>query len=168
MNRKLSEPIQNTTEKKFYLTQEGFNKTKKDYAALLALRASMLSGDAPAMLHSEELSQEYLSFLEDIDLLNTKIADLKYIIENTQLIKIPKEVREKTITLGAKVVVEDEIDKKEFCIVGTLEADPVSGRISNESPVGQALLGHKIGDLVSILFPVKKTYKIKKIQYSGC
>ena len=55
--------------------------------------------------------------------------------------------------------------KDEFVIVGTLEANPALGKISNESPVGKALLGHKIGDEVVVSSPMKTTYKIRNIKY---
>ena len=49
--------------------------------------------------------------------------------------------------------------------VGSAEADPLQGKISNESPVGRALLGHKVGDIVVVSSPVKTEYKIKSIKY---
>ena len=55
--------------------------------------------------------------------------------------------------------------KDEFVIVGTLEANPALGKISNESPVGRAILGHKVGDAVVVSSPMKITYKIKNIKY---
>ena len=71
------------------------------------------------------------------------------------------------IGLGAKVIVEiDHEAKDEFTIVGTLEANPALGNISNESPVGKALLGHKVGEEIIISSPIKTFYKIKKIKYS--
>ena len=67
--------------------------------------------------------------------------------------------------MGAKVRVDVEGQKGEFTIVGTLEANPAIGKISNESPVGRALLGHKIGDEVLVSSPVDIKYKIKNIKY---
>jgi len=55
--------------------------------------------------------------------------------------------------------------KDEFVITGTLEANPALGKISNESPVGKALLGHKIGDAVEIFFSHKNSIQNKKIKY---
>ena len=67
--------------------------------------------------------------------------------------------------MGAKVKVEFAGEKDEFMIVGTLEANPDAGRISNESPVGKALLGAKIGDEVMVYSPKKTVYKVKSIKY---
>jgi transcription elongation factor GreA len=63
------------------------------------------------------------------------------------------------------VVVEVNGEEDEFQIVGTLEANPLLGKISNESPVGSALMGKKVGDEIIISSPVKTVYKIKKIKY---
>jgi transcription elongation factor GreA len=58
------------------------------------------------------------------------------------------------VDLGATVVVEDEQGRQEtFIIVGSAEADPLEGRISNESPVGRALMGHQVGDKVTVTVP---------------
>ena len=81
------------------------------------------------------------------------------------MIKIPAKERQGVIGLGAKVKIGVDGQKDEFVIVGTLEANPVLGKISNESPVGKALLGHKIGDEVFVSSPVKIVYKIKNIKY---
>lgn len=68
--------------------------------------------------------------------------------------------------MGSKIMVDIGGDIDRFTIVGTLEANPSLGLISNESPVGMALLGHKVGDTIIVSSPIKTTYKIKKIQYS--
>jgi transcription elongation factor GreA len=81
------------------------------------------------------------------------------------LIKIPAKDKQKIISLGAKVKIEVDGQRDEFTLVGTLEANPALGRISNESPVGKALLGHKVGEEVSVSSPIKTTYKIKSIKY---
>ncbi len=69
------------------------------------------------------------------------------------------------VNLGAKVKIEVTGKNDEFMIVGTLEANPNLGMISNECPVGKALLGHKVGDEITISSPIKTTYKIKGIKY---
>ena len=64
-----------------------------------------------------------------------------------------------------RVKIDVDGQKDEFVIVGTLEANPALGKISNESPVGKALLGHKIGDEVLVSSPAEIKYKIKNIKY---
>jgi len=151
--------------KKFYLTKKGLEDIKKEYNVLKNLRLAKTKGEAPKIWESEDLNPEYLSFQEDLSFLETRVAELENILKNVELIKHPSKEKSKVINLGATVVVEVEGDEDEFTIVGTLEANPSLGRISNESPVGKTLLGHKMGDGVIISSPVKTIYKIKKIRY---
>ncbi len=153
--------------KKFYLTKKGLEGIKKEYKILKNLRLAKTKGEAPKTWESEDLNPEYLSFQEDLSFLETKVAELENILKNVELIKRPSKEKLKVINLGATVVAEVEGDKDEFTIVGTLEANPSLGKISNESPVGKTLLGHKIGDAVIISSPIKVIYKIKKIKYSS-
>ena len=152
-------------EKKFYLTKEGLEKIKKEYRDLKNLKLSKTKREVPKIWHSEDLNPEYLSFQEDLSFLETRLAELEYILKNAQLIKPPLKEKQKVINLGARVLVEVDGQNDEFTIVGTLEANPAIGKISNESPVGRALLGHKVGDAVVISSPIQTVYKIKKIKY---
>ena len=81
------------------------------------------------------------------------------------MIKAPARDKQSIVGLGAKVKIDVDGQRDEFVLVGTLEANPALGKISNESPVGRALLGHKIGDEVVVSSPIKITYKIKDIKY---
>lgn len=153
-------------EKKFYLTKEGLDKIKKEYEFLKNLRIAKTKGDVPRIWQSEDLNPEYLSFQEDLIFIERREAELENILKNVELIKTPRKESQKAIGVGAKVVLEIDGDKDEFTILGTMEANPALGRISNESPVGRALLGHKVGDVVIVSSPIKTTYKIKKIKYS--
>jgi len=153
-------------DKKFYLTKEGLEKLKKEYETLKALRLAKLKGETPKILHSEDVSAEYLAFKEDMNFLENRILELEYILKNFVLIKKPPKERQNIVDIGATVTLEDsEGSINEFMIVGTLEANPSEGKISIESPVGKALLGKKIGDEVIITSPIKVVYKIKKIKY---
>ena len=152
-------------EKKFYLTEEGLKKIKKEYRDLKDFKLAKTKGAIPKIWHSEDLNPEYLSFQEDLSFLEARIAELEYILKNAELIKPPSKERQNIINLGAQVIVEVDGQTDEFQIVGTLEANPAIGKISNESPVGRALLGHKVGEEVIISSPIQTTYKIKKIKY---
>jgi len=93
------------------------------------------------------------------------MIELENILKNTELITAPPKEKQNIVNLGATVFVKVDGQTDEFTIVGTLEADPALGRISNESPVGRALLGHKTGDEVLVSSPIKTIYKIRKIKY---
>jgi transcription elongation factor GreA len=153
-------------EKKIFLTKEGLEKLKKEYETLKALRLSKLRGETPKILHSDDVSAEYLAFKEDMDLLENRILELEYILKNFTLIKKPPKEKQDTVNIGATVTLADEEGSiNEFMLVGTLEANPSEGKISIESPIGKALLGKKIGDEVLITSPIKVKYKIQKIRY---
>ncbi len=153
-------------EKKFYLTKQGFEKLKKEYKDLNLIKSAKIKGEIPQILHSEDVNTEYLSFHEDLNFLEVRMTDLEHILKNTELITFPAKNKQDIINLGATVVVEVNNQEDEFMIVGTLEANPVLGKISNESPVGKALIGHRVGDKVVISSTIKTIYKIKKIEYS--
>ncbi|MDD5433292.1 MAG: GreA/GreB family elongation factor [Candidatus Pacebacteria bacterium] len=152
-------------EDKFYLTKEGLDKVQKEYKDLLSIKQEKMRTGAPVAFHSEELDTEFVAFKEDLELMEARINDLEYILQNYEIIKSPVGQEKETIQLGAKVSVDVDGQTDEFILVGTLEANPIEGKISNESPVGRALLGHKIGDIVQLNSPVIVNYKIKKISY---
>jgi len=153
-------------EKIFYITKVKLNELKKEYEKLLIVEHNKsLEQEAPKILESEDLNPEFVSFQEDVGFLRSRIDELKNIIDHHELIKNPAKDKQGVVGLGAKVNVAVDGQKDEFIIVGTLEANPALGKISNESPVGRALLGHKIGDEIFVSSPVKIAYKIKNIKY---
>ena len=150
----------------FYITKGKLQELKKEYEDLLDFeRKRALGQEAPKILESEDLNPEFVSFQEDVGFLRSRIDDLKNILDHYELIKTPPKDRQRVVGLGAKVKIDVGGQKDEFIIVGTLEANPALGKISNESPVGGALLGHKIGDEVVVNSPVKIAYKIRGIKY---
>jgi transcription elongation factor GreA len=157
-----------TGEKVFYITKEGLEKIKEEYEALKNLRQAKTGAEAPKILESEDLNPEYISFQEDLVLLETRINEIENVLKNIAIIEPPKTKQEKDVVgVGSKILVEiDGKEKDEFTIVGALEANPSLGKISNESPVGHALLNHKVGDKITISSPIKTVYKIKKIKYN--
>lgn len=154
-----------TEDKKFYLTKEGAEKVKREYNDLKEMKLAKTRGESPKILHSEDLNPEYLAFQEDVSFLESRIIELDNILKNVELIKPPKKEKRGIVNLGATVLVSVDGQNDEFTLVGSLEANPSLGRISNESPVGKSLLGHKAGEEVVVSSPIQTTYKIKKIQY---
>lgn len=152
----------------FHITKRKLNELKKEYEELLIFEhKKSLEQEAPKILESEDLNPEFVSFQEDVGFLRSRIDELKNIIDNHELIKKPSKDKQNIVGLGAKVSIAVDGQKDEFVILGTLEANPAIGKISNESPVGMALLGHKIGDEVVISSPTKIVYKIKNIKYEN-
>lgn len=153
-------------ENKYYLTKEGLEKIKKDYGSLLAFRRMKTTDEVPSIWHSEDVNPEYLSFQEDMSVLEARLTEYEDILKNVELISLPSKDKRTTVCLGSTVTVDlgGEIDT--FTIVGTLEADPLQKKISNESPIGHGLLGTKIGDVVKVKTTlVNHDCRILKITY---
>jgi transcription elongation factor GreA len=151
-------------ENKFYLTKKGLERIKKEYEDLRKIKFSKIRGEAPSILHSEDLNPEYISFREDMAFLEEKMVELENILKNTEQIAVPSD--KDIVKLGATVTLEEKDGQlNEFMVVGTLEANPGQGKISADSPVGRALLDQKIGNEIVLNSPVRVEYKIKKIKY---
>jgi len=155
------------TDNQFFLTEEGFKTIKKEYEMLEKIRASKVKGEAPKIWESEDLNPDFISFQEDLELLETRLIELENVLKNVKIIKSPAKGDLNKIQLGAVVTLEiDKKDVDELKIVGTLEANPSLGTISDQSPVGRALMGRMVGEQVVVSSPIKTVYKIKKIKYS--
>jgi len=137
-----------------YLTQEGFDRLQKELEFLRTekraevadrLRDAMEDGELIENAELEAAKNEQ-SFVEG------RIKELEILLANARLIE--ENTNGDTIQVGSKVKVkEDSLDPEEYVIVGPAEADPRLGRISNESPLGKALLNHKAGDKVKVEAP---------------
>jgi len=132
---------------------------------LLPIELKKTKDDIPRLFESEDVNPEYINFQEDLSFLRSRIAELENILKNHEIIKKPSSERAGLVGLGAAVTVDVDGEKDEFIITGTLEANPTLGKISNESPVGRALLGHKVGEKITVSSPLETTYTIKKIKY---
>jgi transcription elongation factor GreA len=153
-------------ETKYYLTKEGLERIQKEYERLLEFKKIKTSGEAPSVLHSEEINPEYLTLQEDLSLLEIRLIEHEVILKNVQIISPPSKEKRKEVCLGARVTIGvDNGEVDEFEIVGTLEANPSLGKISDESPVGRALLGRKVGEKVSVSSPTETVFTIQKIRY---
>ena len=151
-------------EKKIYLTEEGLNELKKELDYLkLEKRPEVINAlkDARALGDLSE-NAEYDAARSEQASTEARIKELEKMLENVEIIS---DVKTDAVALGTKVKLEyvgdDETD--EFSIVGSKEADPFSNKISNESPIAQAILGHKVGDIVNVISP-NGEYQVKVIE----
>jgi len=152
-------------EKRYYLTKQGLQKIEQELDTLKSKKQDLLNGTGPRAFRFGEIEAEYIAFREDLRRVEEKIFELENVLENYGLIEEPAKKERDKVHLGAKVLVEIDGQLDEFLIVGTLEADPAMGKISNESPVGKALIGRKAGEQIIINSPTNIKYTIKKIRY---
>lgn len=149
--------------KMFRLTQNGVDELQAELAGLVAKRAEI----AEAIKYARELGDlsenaEYQSARADQEKNELRIAEIDNILQNVEIIKKPRG--DSKVQLGSTVKLKNEKSTKEFQVVGTVEADPLNGKISDESPIGQALLGKKEGETVEIVTPAEtNTYKVVDI-----
>ena len=154
------------TETAYYLTKEGLERIKKEHEHLVEFKKAKTRGEVPSVLHSEEINPEYLAFQEDLTLLEVRLTEYESILKNVELIVPPAKGKRAEVCLGATVTLEEsEGVINEYTLLGTLEANPGEGKISSSSPVGQVLLGKKVGEEVVINSPIRVVYRIKRIRY---
>lgn len=149
--------------KLFRLTQSGVDELQAELQQLTAKRTQI----AEAIKTARELGDlaenaEYQSARADQDRNEVRISEIGNILQNVEIIKKPRG--DSKVQLGSSVKLKGDGKTKEFQVVGTVEADPLNGKISDESPIGQALLGKKEGESVEIVTPAETaTYKIVDI-----
>jgi transcription elongation factor GreA len=147
--------------KQFRLTKEGIAELEAERASLVAERGPIAERIKTAREFGDLAENaEYQSARQEQEKNDARIADIEHILNNSEIIKAGKAAT--SVRLGSKVELKSKDGKKkEFQVVGTVEADPLDGKISDESPLGQAVLGKKVGDEVQIVTPVETaTYKI--------
>jgi transcription elongation factor GreA len=146
-----------------YITPQKLNELKEELERLISERKEIAKRihDAQDMGDLAE-NAEYAESKEAQAFNEGKILDLKSLIKEAIIISDKKNCEEAEV--GCLIKVQNHDGKREFSIVGSTEADPLKGRISNESPLGRAFLGKKKGDEVMVQTPKGKIhYKILKI-----
>ena len=148
--------------KLFRLTKEGVDTLQTELNSLIAKRAVI----AESIKSARELGDlaenaEYQSARAEQERNESRISDIEGILTNVEIIKKPRGAK---VQLGSHVKLKGAGKTKEFQVVGTVEADPLSGKISDESPIGRAQIDQKVGDKVEIKTPAETaTYKIVEI-----
>ena len=145
-----------SVEKDVILTQTGYEKLKATISELETVKRREVAERIKAAREFGDISEnsEYDDAKNEQALLETRILRLKEQLRGARVIDtsdIPKDV----VSIGSKVKVKyvDDGETDEYEIVGSAEADPANNRLSNESPVGQAVLGHKKGEVVEVAAP---------------
>ncbi len=137
--------------KQYQITIEGKQELETELAELKARRGAVADKIAEARDFGD-LSEnaEYDAAREEQGLLETRIAEIEDIVNNAEIIKTGKK---STIGLGSRVELKTGTKKVEYTVVGPVEANPLEGKVSNESPIGMALYGKKEGEKVTISTP---------------
>ena len=142
-----------------YMTQEGYDKMVAQLRHMESVERPAASAAIAEARDKGDLSEnsEYDEAKTEQGKLYSKIAEIKNLIENAEIVeKIDTGAGKGTVTLGSVVKVRDldEGYEDEYTIVGSQEADPMAGRVSDDSPFGRGLYGHVAGDKIDVDAPV--------------
>ena len=150
-----------------YLTKEGEQRLRSELAELVGPKREEMALRLRSAIQMGDLSEnaDYIKAKEDQGFLEGHIQELKHILRYATIIEENGDGHD-TVEVGATITVQEEDYPPEiYYMVGSKEADPPNGRISNQSPIGQALLGKKTGDKVAVETPGGTIYlKILEIE----
>lgn len=148
--------------KMYQITAQGKKDLETELKTLKGRRGAIADKIAEARDFGD-LSEnaEYEVAREEQGIVETRIAEIEEILQNAEIIKGGSKSK---VALGSKVELKSGRKTVEYTVVGPVEADPIEGRISNESPIGAAIFGKKVGETVSIpTIKGKVSYEIVKI-----
>ena len=153
-----------TNTKEIYLTAEGLEEIKKELDVLkLEKRPEIIQAlkDARALGDLSE-NAEYDAARNEQAIVEARILELEQMIEKAVVIK---EVNKEVVSIVTRVTIEyvEDGEQDDYSIVGSKEADPFANKISNESPIAKAIMGMRVGDIVSVESPNGK-YDVKIVQ----
>lgn len=157
--------MQTGTSKKFILTKEGLDNLQSEYNDLVNVKRFHIAQRIQTAREFGDLSEnsEYDAAKEEQSLIEARIAELEEVLPKAQIIAATTNAD--FVVIGSTVVVEMNDEIHEFAIVGSMEADPAKNKISNESPVGKALLGLKTAEAIEIgVGPVRSKIKVLEIK----
>ena len=141
-------------QKEIFITQDGLTKLESELEHLLSVQRQKVADRIKRAreMGGTENNAEYEDAKNNQAFVEGRILTLENIIRDAVVIESP--VSPGLVELGNKVLIENQDSKiEQFTIVGSAEANPVEGKISNESPVGKAILGRKIGDEIEVATP---------------
>lgn len=155
-------------EKKNLLTYAGLKALEEELHDLKVIKRKEVAEKIKEAREQGDLSEnaEYDAAKDEQRDIEARIEELEAILKNAEVV-VEDEADTERINLGCKVLVYDEEfdEEVEFKIVGSTEANSLQGKISNESPLGKALIGAKVGDMVSVEAPAgMMEYKVLKIE----
>lgn len=150
----------------WYLTQEKYNELAAELENLKKNKIPKMAERIDDARQQGDLSEnaEYHEAREQMGWLQGRLQELRAILDRAEMIEEGSQ-KKSVVDLGTTVIVDISGKQKEYAIVGAQEANPMIGKISNESPLGQALLGKRVGDEVEVQVPAgRQIYRIVSIQ----
>jgi transcription elongation factor GreA len=155
-------------DKQIFLTKQGLEELNSEYDELVKNKRPQVVERLAVARDMGDLSEnaEYTAARDELSFIDTRIGELEDLLKKVTIIKEkPQGKKNKIVNLGSTVTVQMDGKKVAFTIVGEWESDPADKKISNESPLGKALIGKTEGGNIEINAPAgKMTYKIISIE----
>ncbi len=148
-----------------YLSQEKFDQLKEELQTIqkTEMPATAVRIDEAKQMGDLKENAEYHAARERMGWLAGRVREIEAILANAEIMET--STGGDLVRIGSTVVVEVNGKERTYTIVGAQEADPLEGKISNESPIGEALLGAKQGEQIEVELPAgMQTYIVQKIQ----
>ena len=153
-------------EQKIVVTKEGLAELQKEYEYLIHVEREQVIEELRNARAQGDLSEnaDYDAARDHQARVEARIRQLDDMLKNIELIDDKKSSRSRTVRLGSTVTVEfqDTKERETYNIVGTVESDPLNGKLSNETPLAIAIMDHKTNDTVTVL--VNPPYKVKIVE----
>ncbi|MCL4531477.1 MAG: transcription elongation factor GreA [Chloroflexi bacterium] len=146
-----------------FLTKEGFQKLQEELDHLRTAKRQEVAERLHEAMEGGELIEnaEYEAAKNEQAFVEGRIQELEILLASAHLIEEDDKNHKGVIAIGSTVTIQEQgFEEEKFTIVGAAEANPREGKISNESPIGKAILGHKVSDVVPVETP-NGTYKVK-------
>ncbi len=150
---------------KVVVTKEGLAELQKEYEYLIHVERDQVIEELRAARAQGDLSEnaDYDAARDHQARVEARIRQLDDMLKNIVLID-GRKGRSKTVRLGSTVTLEfqDTMERETYTIVGTVESDPINGKLSNETPLAVAIMDHKVNDVVPVL--VTPAYNVKIVE----
>jgi len=146
-----------------FLTKEGYQKLQDELDFLRSTKRQEVANRLHEAMEGGELIEnaEYEAAKNEQAFVEGRIQELDLLLATAKIIEDNGKKKGDMVALGSKVTIkEGNFEAESFVIVGAAEANPREGKISNESPIGKAILNHKVGDTVKVETP-GGTYNVK-------
>jgi len=139
-----------------FLTKEGFEKLQEELDYLRTVKRQEVADRLHEAMEGGELIEnaEYEAAKNEQAFVEGRIQELEMLLATARVIEDDKKRKADAVQVGSTVTIqEDGFEEETYTIVGAAEANPREGKISNESPMGKAILSHRVGDVVQVETP---------------
>ena len=152
-------------DEKFYVTEEGLAELKRELETLIHVTRNEVIEELKAARAQGDLSEnaDYDAARDHQAQVESRITELEHMVRNAEIISESKST--KFVRLGSTVTIEelDTGDKETYTIVGSVEADPLNGKLSNVTPLAEAIIDKKVGSVVTVNCDAPYEVKILKV-----